>query len=90
MPCHIVRIPGGGTAIVRTAAPRPRKCSVCGRQTKDYRLCDYPMGTSTLAARTGGPKTCDAVLCQSCTNHREPDIDYCPLHAQAVDGKLRL
>ncbi len=81
MPCHVVRLPGGSTAIVMSAAPRPRKCSVCGRQTKDYRLCD---------GSTGRGKTCDAVLCTACTTRRANDTDYCPLHVRAADGKLRL
>lgn len=78
MPCHVIRLPGGGTAIVMMAAPRRRKCSVCARKTCYYRLCD---GSN----RRG--KTCDAVLCEACTSKGENDTAYCPLHV-SQGGKL--
>ena len=89
MPCSPVKLPNG-TVLVRYEKPRPRACSVCRRKTSEYRLCDF---------RTGKGGTCDAVLCISCavrrvdgtdSVHRGENIDYCPLHAAAADGKLRL
>ncbi len=71
--------------MVRMAPTRARSCSVCKRKTADYRLCDYRTGFAS-----GKPRTCDAVLCKACAVHREPDIDYCPLHAAAVEGRLKL
>jgi hypothetical protein len=85
MPCRSVPFPGGGYAIVcgvcGVPKTRPRACSVCGRKTRDVKLCDFPVSAG---------QTCDAVLCPGCASHREPDTDYCPLHAAAVGGKLRL
>ena len=81
MPCYVVNIPGGGTAIVKMAAPRSRKCSVCGQMTRQPRLCDGSVGRG---------KTCDAVLCLKCTTRGANDTDYCPLHVRSADGKLRL
>lgn len=81
MNCNLVALPGGGAAIVCRETPRARTCSVCKRKTREYRLCDYP---------AGGKKTCDAVLCVACADHRGRDVDYCPLHAAAVDGRLKL
>ena len=83
MPCSPVKLPDGTFVLVHHEKPRPRACSVCKRKTSEYRLCDYPV---TGFAR----KTCDAVLCSACTDRREGNKDYCPLHAAAADGKLRL
>lgn len=82
MPCHVVRLPDGTTAIVRLAKARSRRCSACGRQINEWKLCDFPLYT----------KTCDRVLCEKCTVHRDPDTDYCPEHAQRItpEGKLKL
>jgi hypothetical protein len=85
MPCRSVPLPGGGYARVNMANPRPRACSVCRRKTADYTLCDYKIGVAS-----GKPKTCDAVLCGACATHREPDTDYCPLHAAATEARLKL
>jgi hypothetical protein len=82
MPCRIVQLVGGATALVRHAPNSPRKCSVCGVKTRQYVLCDFPM----LLGQT----TCDKPLCRSCARHVEPDTDYCPLHAGWVQGKLKL
>ena len=65
---------GGDAPIVAHDAPRARACSVCGVKTRRYRLCDYRIVNRKL-------KTCDAPLCTACAVHREPDTDYCPLHA---------
>lgn len=77
MPCRVIRLPDGTTVFVKMAAPRPRKCSACGRPSKNVRLCD---------GATGRGKTCDAVLCTACTVRGPNDTDYCPLHVRQADG----
>jgi len=88
MPCHHVTLPGGAHAIVRTASPRARACSVCQIKVRDYKLCDWPIGGVIRRGLQEIPRTCDAVLCRIHATHIEPDTDYCPLHAAA--GKLKL
>jgi hypothetical protein len=92
MHCQSLKLPGGAHAIVCTSgsSPRPRACSVCKRKTPRYKLCDYVMWREGHPGDASKTKTCDAVLCSACASHRDLDIDYCPLHAQAVDGRLRL
>jgi hypothetical protein len=81
MPCSVIRLPNGATAFVRHAAQRPRVCSACQRKVRDYRLCDGDIGRG---------KTCDAVVCRECATHKEPDIDFCPLHCRQAEGRLKL
>ncbi|HEY3837688.1 MAG TPA: hypothetical protein VGL72_14000 [Bryobacteraceae bacterium] len=82
MPCYHVKLPGGGTAIVKVGNAPGRKCSVCGTKTRNYRLCDFPVGNG---------KTCSAVLCQLHGVHVEPDSDFCPPHqAAGAGGRLKL
>jgi hypothetical protein len=79
MPCHVVSLPGGGHAIVRTSGQfRRRKCSVCERMTERGWLCDGSIGQG---------KTCDAFLCADCTTRGPNDTDYCPLHVRQIPGK---
>lgn len=80
MPCSVIKLPGGGTAIVKHAAQRPRACSVCKRKTPDFKLCDFPVGSG---------KTCSAALCKACARHEDPDTDYCPLHDDYRKGRLK-
>ena len=81
MPCSVVKLPDGTTAIVKHAPTSPRKCSVCGVRTRECKLCDFKVGPG---------KACDKVLCRSCARHIEPDTDYCPRHAGAAEGRLKL
>ena len=83
MHCQGVKLPGGGTAIVCGPKPRAKKCSVCHRDTREPRLCDFPMQAA---------KTCDVVLCPACAVRKEPDVDYCPRHASMLtpEGRLKL
>jgi hypothetical protein len=69
MPCYVVDIPGGGTALVKMAAPRRKRCSICGEP--GGRLCDFPVGAG---------KTCDASLCGRCAVPIRKDVEYCPTH----------
>lgn len=89
MPSEVIRLPGGAAAIVKRPAPRPRRCSVCRAKVHNFVLCDFV----ERAARENAaqPVTCDKVLCWSCAVHVEPDTDYCPLHAAALQvGGRRL
>jgi hypothetical protein len=75
MPCSVIKLPGGFTAIVRHAKRRMPKCRFCDRPSTS--LCDGVRGY-TLG---GGTITCDAPICDSCRQHVEPgDKDFCPNH----------
>lgn len=81
VPCYVIKRPDGGTAMVRTGNTPGRGCCVCKRKTNRPKLCDFPVGPQ---------RRCDAVLCEACATHVEPDTDYCPPHAAAAAGKLKL
>ena len=87
MACERIKMPGGGSAIICGPRARARTCSVCKRKTENFRLCDFRLSHPSQVTHV---RTCDAVLCTSCAVHREPDYDYCPLHAAAVEGRLKL
>lgn len=70
MPCTVVKIPGGGTAIVKHAKPRRRCCGFC-RLTWDGFLCDHEIGPG---------KTCDAPMCKQHAAEMAPDFHLCPNH----------
>ncbi len=76
MPCNRFDLPGGGYAII--CGRRTQKRCSCGRPA--IKLCDYPL----TGAKAG--KTCDKPLCESCAVHREPDTDYCRVHAAMIDA----
>lgn len=81
--CNHVKLPNGVVAIICGPKPRARKCVGCGRQVRDARLCDFPLGAG---------KTCSAALCSACATHKAPDTDYCPTHARMLtpEGRLKL
>jgi len=66
--CEVVKIPGGGTALVRLSDNRTANCEVCHvkRHTK---LCDALVGR----------KTCDVKLCDTCAT-TSGKCDFCPTH----------
>lgn len=70
MPCQHIDLGNGVTAMVRTAAPKRRRCSIC-HSLCFARLCDYKLPNG---------KTCDAALCARHAHHVAPDFDYCPKH----------
>jgi hypothetical protein len=74
MPCHDVKLPGGGAAFVRTSGHRTPKCQFC-KERPGVKQCDYPIGAG---------RTCDASVCTECALHLEPDNDYCPIHKEKV------
>lgn len=76
MPCHFVKLEGGGFAHVRMSKTPAKKCFVCGKPAG--LLCDGP-----VASRRSG--TCDRPLCDNCTTKTGPvqDADLCPEHAHA-------
>jgi hypothetical protein len=48
------------------------KCTECGNNWPEAEfLCDYPVGDD---------KTCDRVLCKSCSKLVGRDMHYCPTH----------
>lgn len=69
--CTVVKMPGGGTAIVCGGRRRHKHCK-CGR--KATLLCDWKV----KGKRSG---TCDAPLCVRCTHSPAPEKDLCPQHA---------
>jgi hypothetical protein len=71
MPCRIIDLGNGLTAIARVRGKRQPVCFYCGRPGE--KLCDFPIG---------GGKTCDMSLCRLCAIHTEPDTDLCPKHAK--------
>jgi hypothetical protein len=75
MPCKVVNLGNGVTAIVKMAAKPRKRCSVCGMLGVG-KLCDFPL----TGAKAG--KTCDRPLCANCAFHQAPDTDLCPVHAR--------
>lgn len=76
MPCSVLKLPGGGAAIVRHGKPRRRCCAFC-RLTWDGLLCDYPVGDG---------KTCDKPLCNGHARQVGPDLHYCHDHPALPEG----
>jgi hypothetical protein len=72
---EVVRLPGGGTAIVCYSGHRPRgvPCVACGRRSSLQ--CDYPVSPG---------KTCDAYICTVCAKPQGPNRDYCPCHESGL------
>jgi hypothetical protein len=78
MPCHTIRLPGGGAAIVCSGRGRkPKRCGVprCGAPAGFQ--CDYPMGAR---------KTCDVHLCARHAREVGPDQHLCPYHYQLQEN----
>lgn len=69
MVTEVVRLPGGGVALVKLARPRRRRCALCPAWATLQ--CDWPIG---------GGKTCDKHLCRDCAVVAGPDRDYCRGH----------
>lgn len=79
MPCTVVRLPGGATAIVKHSKPFRKPCVTCGQP--GGLLCDFPVH------RRGKVTTCNASMCKEHSVSKGPDLDYCLNHG---DGKLKL
>ncbi len=77
MTCEWLRLPGGGTAIVKYAGRRAQTCA-CGKPST--RLCDWKLRPEEQRRRLKSV-TCDRPLCDSCTHSPAPDKDLCPSHA---------
>jgi hypothetical protein len=75
MPCHVVDLPGGHHAIVKTAYSKPKTCKFCGQRPVS-KLCDYKISVGDV----GHTRTCDAGMCAQCAYPVAPDVDYCPDH----------
>lgn len=74
MPCHYVKLPGGGFAIVTAARGRQKRCIVC--RGPGARLCDWKLG---------GGRTCSRALCNACSFQPSPEKDLCPEHRAAYE-----
>jgi hypothetical protein len=76
MPCRIVNIPEGGSAIVCSGKKSHKPCSICGEPGS--KLCDFFVHNSG--------KTCDLPLCSKCAFHpnKSGNLDYCPEHAKII------
>jgi len=77
MTCQHVRV-GNVRAIVCRGRRRGRRCSVCKALTFEANLreCDW---------KIEGGKTCDVLLCVTCSYVPAPDKDLCPTHAALWD-----
>ena len=65
-----VKLPDGGTAIVRYSGKRPKPACACGG--RGTLQCDYPTSRVT---------TCSKFMCRDCAGPRRADgTDYCPEH----------
>jgi len=62
MTCDVVKVPGGGTAIVCSRGRRPQRKPCVGCRTLSDRLCDG----------------CDKPVCEACSVSATPDDDFCP------------
>lgn len=78
----VIAVPGG-TAIVCGREPY-RKCSTPNCRRHATIQCDFAV------TRGGKPATCDRYCCRTCAKNVGPDRDYCPAHARAGQGELKL
>lgn len=69
--CSVVKMPGGGVAVVCSRGRRHARCR-CGASAT--RLCDWKVE----GKRSG---TCDVPLCERCTHSPAAEKDLCPQHA---------
>ena len=69
--CVLVKLPGGGSALVRMSSRRPQRCWFC--EKRSALLCDFPV------ARDGRAATCDKPLCEKCAV-KNGKLDFCPNH----------
>jgi hypothetical protein len=85
MPCYPLRSADGTLTLLCVRGHQPRApCVACGRPSS--RLCDHALDAH---------HTCDAPLCQSCTQRVGRDGDRCPAHhlarlAPTRQGRLPL
>lgn len=74
MPCSVIKLPGGGVAIIKHAPQRFPLCKWCGSRPATQ-LCD-----EVISKTVGGDEiTCDAKVCVHCAQ-RVAEKDYCPRH----------
>jgi hypothetical protein len=73
MPCEVKKL-GDSFAIACSRGPKAQPCKYCGRAS--LKLCDHKL----MGVKAG--KTCDIPMCERCSTHVEPDLDFCRVHAQ--------
>lgn len=78
MPCSVIKLPGGGVAIVKHSRSPRKRCQFCPPAYPNFATleCDYP--TPTLLDKNA---TCDAKMCPSCATPVGEDKDHCPNHS---------
>ena len=98
MPCEPIIKKGKHTGWIcrrSRAKPKPPPCYKCGKPST--KLCDFRnCGTRhhidgfgrTVKTEWHNLNTCDRPMCDDCTNHHEPDTDYCDLHGNEM-ARLR-
>ena len=74
MPCIRINDDKGKTiGFARVSGSRPSPCKWCPRP--HTKLCDY--------RAAGAKKTCDAKMCDLHAKNVGPELDLCPVHADA-------
>jgi threonine dehydrogenase-like Zn-dependent dehydrogenase len=76
MTCKLIKI-GDRLAIICGRGIRAPNCRFCRNRAES--LCDFVLGKT----RGGKEITCDAPPCHICTQHVEPDLNFCPKHRRA-------
>ncbi len=76
----MLKLPGGGAAIVCGGRGRRKLCSAC-RKNESTKECDYP--APGVGHNTG---TCDKALCAGCAVSVGPNLDHCPSHPKAAEA----
>ena len=78
--CEVIDMgPPFGKVMMRMSGRPPSPCEVCG-QVRHTKLCDFP---------TGPGRTCSKKLCDACTTHSAPDLDYCPDHKDGPQAMFK-
>jgi hypothetical protein len=78
MPCKVVKLPNGMTAVVKMAPQRKKFCE-CGRPCT--KLCDFVLSPPEQITHK---RTCDKPMCDCCAVHVGPELDYCKPHAEIM------
>jgi hypothetical protein len=73
MPCKLMQLPDGTTAIVCGPRRKQTKCAYCNAPSTI--LCDFPIGKG---------KTCDRPTCREHAKTIGDDRDYCKDHARLI------
>lgn len=75
LPCELINMGNGTTAIICGRGQRRHPCHYCGNAA-GYQ-CDHPV------FRDNKKGTCDTWMCQHCRNSIGPELDLCRAHFNA-------